>query len=64
MTKQELIDLLNQADKDAIGFDVGEKGDKKINDKNTALAENLIKFMTESLVIDVGGITYPIKVIQ
>lgn len=64
MTKQELIDLLNQADKDAIGFDVGEKGDKKINDKNTALAENLIKFMTENLVIDVGGITYPIKVIQ
>ncbi|CAB5226176.1 hypothetical protein UFOVP755_81 [uncultured Caudovirales phage] len=64
MTKQELIDLLNQADKDAIGFDVGAEGDKKINDKNTALAENLIKFMTESLVIDVGGITYPIKVIQ
>ena len=64
MTKQELIDLLNQADKDAIGFDVGAEGDKKINDKNTALAENLIKFMTESLVIDVGGITYPIKVVQ
>ena len=64
MTKQELIDLLNQADKDAIGFDVGAEGYKKINDKNTALAENLIKFMTESLVIDVGGITYPIKVIQ
>ena len=64
MTKQELIELLNQADKDAIGFDVGEKGDKKINDKNTALAENLIKFMKESLVIDVGGITYPIKVVE
>jgi hypothetical protein len=64
MTKQELIDLLNQADKDAIGFDVGEQGNKKINDKNTALAENLIKFMTESLVIDVGGITYPIKVVE
>ena len=64
MTKQELIDLLNQADTDAIGFDVGEKGDKKINDKNTALAENLIKFMKESLVIDVGGITYSIKVVE
>ena len=64
MTKQELIDLLNQADKDAIGFDIGEQGDKKINDKNTALAENLIKFMKENLVIDVGGITYPIKVVE
>lgn len=61
MTKQELINLLNKADKDAIGFDIGEQGDKKINDKNTALANALIDYLKTSANIDVLGVKYPIS---
>jgi hypothetical protein len=60
MTKKELIELLNKADKDAIGFDIGEQGDKKINDKNTALANALLDYLKTSASVDVLGVKYPI----